>query len=330
MSTWALFAADSADGIVTDAQLWTLLGIGLAVWIGMMVLSYTTRAGIVARATTKEAVRQPVFFLMLFIGLAILVLNTFLPFFSLGEDTKMLKDCGLATLLISSLLLAVWTASNGISAEIEGKTTMTLLSKPLNRRQFVIGKYLGMIQAVLLLLVPLSIAFLALIYYKIGYDARESSRPVPEMFNWINVNWLPFQFPQPTPARWFPTIQIIPGLFLIFFEAAILTAISVALATRVPMMVNITTCLAVFIVGHLAPVLVQVSTENKLLENVQFVSRMIATVLPALEFFNTQTSVATGRPVPLEYVGISAVYCLSYVLAAMLLAFLLFEDRDLA
>lgn len=301
-----------------------------AVWAAIIVFSYTTRAGIVARATTKESVRQPVFFLMLFIAAAILVLNTFIPFFSLGEDVKMLKDCGLATILISCLLLAVWTASTGISAEIEGKTTMTLLSKPLNRRQFIIGKYVGILQAVLLLLVPLGIVFLSLIYYKVGYDARESSQEVPDLFNWISVGWLPFEFPAPVAKRLISTTLILPGLLLIFFEAAILTAVSVAIATRAPMVVNVVTCLAVYIVGHLAPVLVQVSTENQVLENVQFVSRLIATVLPSLAMFDTQASVATDVLVPPRYLMWAAIYCVAYCTAAILAAFILFEDRDLA
>jgi ABC-type transport system involved in multi-copper enzyme maturation permease subunit len=324
----SLFAQSAAP---TAGFVWGVTaGAIAAFWAAIIVFSFTTRAGIVARATTKEAVRQPVFFLMLFIAAAILVLNTFIPFFSLGEDVKMLKDCGLATILISCLLLAVWTASTGISAEIEGKTTMTLLSKPLNRRQFIIGKYVGILQAVLMLLVPLSLVFLSLIYYKVGYDAREASQEVPEMFNWVSVSWLPFELPTPVDRRWFSTTLILPGLLLIFFEAAILTAISVAIATRAPMVVNIVTCLAVYIVGHLAPVLVHVSTENQVLENVQFVARLIATILPSLAMFDTQASVATDVLVPPEYLMWSAIYCVAYVAAAILAAFMLFEDRDLA
>ncbi len=117
--------------------------------IALLVFSYTTKAGIIARATTKEAVRQPVFWLCMGLALVLLVVNTFLPFFSLGDDVKMQKDCGLATILISSLLIAVWTASTSVAEEIEGKTAMTLLSKPINRRQFVLGKYIGIVQAVL-------------------------------------------------------------------------------------------------------------------------------------------------------------------------------------
>ena len=313
-----------------DLVLWSTVGVGLLLWVALLVVAYKTRTGIVARATTKEAVRQPVFFLMLFIALAILVLNTFIPFFTFDGDVKMQKDCGLATILITGLLLAVWTASTGISAEIEGKTTMTLLSKPLNRRQFVVGKFLGIVQANLFLFVPLAICFLALIYYKVGYDAREQGRPVPDAIEWVSVNWLPFQFPQPTEARWIDAIKTVPGLVLIFFEIVILTAISVAIATRAPMVVNIVTCGAVYVIGHLAPVLVQVSTQNQVLENVQFVSRLIATIMPSLAMFDMKTAVATNVWVPPEYIAWSAGYCAAYTVAALLLAFLLFEDRDLA
>lgn len=290
------------------------------------------RVRIVARATFKEAVRQPVFLLMLVLSLAILVLNTYVSFFTLGEDVKVLKDCGLATILFSSLLLAVWTASTGISAEIEGKTTMTLLSKPLNRRQFIVGKFLGIVQAILLMMIPLAVCLLALIYYKIGYDARESSREVPALINWTDQLFamtLPFEIIAPVPERWNPTVIIVPGIILIFFEAVILTAISVAIATRAPMVVNIVTCLVIFIVGNLAPVLVKVSTENTAFEVVQFVAQLISIILPSLAMFDIQAAVATDRAVPWDYVGWGALYCVVYSTAAILLAFVLFEDRDL-
>ena len=63
---------------------------------------------------------------------------------------------------------------------------------------------------------------------------------------------------------------------------------------------------------------------------VQFVARLIATGLPNLEHFNTQAAVATGTLVPPSYLGYAALYCGAFSLAAILLAFILFEDRDLA
>ncbi len=286
--------------------------VALAALIAMMVFCYTTKAGVVARATTKEAIRQPIFLLALCLAVIILVLNTFLPFFSLGEDVKMLKDCGLATILIAGMLIAVWTASTSIADEIEGKTAMTLLSKPINRRQFVLGKYIGILQAVLWFMIPAAIVFLALVFYKVGYDAKEGSQDAPTI-----------------AIRFAVMIQIMPGLVLMFLEIAVLTALSVAISTRMPMVVNLTSMFAIFVVGHLTPVLVQ-SGNLKRLEFVEFMAKLIATALPSLDLFNTQAAVATGTLVPPIYLGEMSLYAACYAAVAILLAFILFEDRDLA
>src|SRR4051812_10366802 len=66
--------------------------------IGLISFSYMTKAGIIARATTKEAIRQPIFLLCLGLAIVILLVNFVVPFFTLGEDVKMVKDCGLATI----------------------------------------------------------------------------------------------------------------------------------------------------------------------------------------------------------------------------------------
>jgi len=279
--------------------------------VGLAFFTYFTKAGVIAQATAKEAIRQPVFLLSLALACVILVVNTFLPFFSLGEDVKMLKDCGLATILITGLLIAVWTASTSVAEEIDGKTAMTLLSKPINRRQFVLGKYIGILQAILWYLLPVSVIFMALIFYKVGYDARESSLDPPTV-----------------AQRFAITVQVLPGLLLMFMEIAILSAISVAISTRLPMVVNLTTMLAIFVVGHLTPVLVQAGGLQ--IEFVEFMARLIATALPSLELFNTQAAVATGKLVPPVYLGSTAIYCTCYCSAAILLGFILFEDRDLA
>jgi len=123
-----LLAVEITDEAIPAWQWWSTTGVVLAMFGGLLGISYGTRTGVIARATTKEAIRQPLFLLLLFLGLLLIVVNTFLPFFSLGEDIKMLKECGLATIQISGLLIAIWTASTSIASEIEGKTAMTLLS----------------------------------------------------------------------------------------------------------------------------------------------------------------------------------------------------------
>jgi ABC-type transport system involved in multi-copper enzyme maturation permease subunit len=223
----------------------------------------------------------------------------------------MLMDCGLATILICGLLLAVWTSSTSIADEIEGKTAMTLLSKPINRRQFIVGKYVGIMVAVFWLLVPVMVCFLGLIYYKVGYDFRETAAPDPE-----------------TAYKLLVTFKAVPGLILIFCEISVLASLSVAISTRVPMVVNMVTCFTIFVVGHLTSLLVERNVKG--LEMVQFVARLIATGLPNLEHFNTQAAVATGTLVPPVYLASAALYAAAFSAAAILLAFILFEDRDLA
>jgi ABC-type transport system involved in multi-copper enzyme maturation permease subunit len=159
-------------------------------------------------------------------------------------------------------------------------------------------------------MVPLMIVFAILVYCKPAYDAKEGAGEVTSMDQVAAV------------------VQILPGTVLILLEVTIMTAVSVAISTRLPMVVNIVTCMTIFVIGHLTPVLVK--TVFQRLEPVKFMAQIIATVLPSLEIFNTQAVVATGRIIPPQYLGFSALYCATYCAAALLLAFILFEDRDLA
>jgi ABC-type transport system involved in multi-copper enzyme maturation permease subunit len=296
------------------ASSWMLIAEAVAAVVVPLLLCLVPlpgRVGVIARATLKEAVRQPIFPLMMLAAAGWLLLNSVLPMFTFGEDVKVYKDISLATTLIVGLVQAVYTSSTSIANEIEGKTAMTLLSKPVTRRQFVVGKYIGILQSALLLMLPLCVMFLVLIYFKVGYDAKESSLSAPAFAERMQV-----------------VTQVVPGLILILFEVSVLSAISVAISTRMPMVVNIVICLTIFVVGHLTPMLVQANVLQ--LEFVTLTARAIATLLPALEVFNIQAAIATGAAVPASYVLWAGVYSLAYVTAAILLAFILFEDRDLA
>ena len=280
----------------------------LAVLFGV---NYFTRTGSIARATTKEAVRQPIFLLLLAVGSLTMVANCYIPFFSLGDDTKMFLDCGLATTLICSLLVAIWTASLSVAEEIEGKTAMTLLSKPITRREFIMGKYLGIAQTTLWMILFLGLLLVSLIFFlKAGIDAKESSATMTSVEKLVTA------------------LRVLPGLALVFMEVSIMASISVAISTRLPMLVNVTSCLAIFVIGHLTPVLVQSALKD--VPFVKFVAQLLATILPTLDNFNMSAAIAMDRTIPPEYIGFNALYSLCYVSAIILLAFILFEDRDLA
>jgi ABC-type transport system involved in multi-copper enzyme maturation permease subunit len=268
----------------------------------------------IALATAKEAIRQPAFFVMAFFAGALLIVTIFVSYFTFGEDIKMYKDTGLTTISFFCMLLALLTASSTVADEIEGKTAITLLSKPINRRQFIIGKFLGIELGVLALYVVLGALFAAGVWYKYAYDMRESAGSVVE-----------------TAKRLDQVRQVMPGLALGFLEVTVLTAISVAISTRLPMLANLVVCILVFFLGHLSPVLVDVGQQGQVNELVSFMARFFAWALPSLEFFNAGPSISTAAVIPwFDYVLPAFGYCVLYSGAALLLAFILFEDRDLA
>jgi ABC-type transport system involved in multi-copper enzyme maturation permease subunit len=262
--------------------------------------------------TAKEAMAQPLFYVSLALGsFLILMVFPFLPYNTFGEDIKMLKDSGLTVIMLLSILMALWTASVSIADEIEGRTALTLLSKPVARWQFIIGKFLGILAPVALMFVVLGTLFLGSVSYKVSYDARENSQSPPTAEQCLEEMAI-----------------IVPGIFLAFLEAIVLTSISVAISTRLPMLPNLVICWSIYVLGHLVPLLVQSSVGE--FEIVRFVGQFIATILPVLEHFNMQAAVATGRAVPLEIVAWATLYCFLYSSFAILGALFLFEDRDLA
>jgi hypothetical protein len=122
----------------------------------------------------------------------------------------------------------------------------------------------------------------------------------------------------------------VPGLVLVYLQVVVMTAISVAISTRLPFIPNLLICFTIWALGHLTPQLVQSQVVAESLPPVIFFSKMIATVFPVLDHFDVQASVAGGRIVPLAYLGWAFVYAAIYSTIAMLLALTLFEDRDLA
>ncbi|HEV3167095.1 MAG TPA: ABC transporter permease subunit [Isosphaeraceae bacterium] len=268
----------------------------------------------IALATAKEAIRQPAFFVLAFLAGSSLICSIFVSYFTFGEDIKMYKDTGLTTISFVSLLLALLTASSAVAEEIEGKTAITLLSKPINRRQFIMGKFIGIELGVLALFVLLGVLFCFGVWYKYAYDLREAAGGEVEALK-----------------RWGQVLQVLPGLALGFFEVTVVAAISVAISTRLPMLVNLVVCIAIFFLGHMTPFLVEATSGNQANELVKFMAQLFARVLPSLEFFNASPSIATGAVIPwLGYVLPAFGYCVLYSGAALIFAFLLFENRDVA
>lgn len=267
----------------------------------------------ISLATAKSEIAQPLYALILGIGMFLLVVFIYIPYNTFGEDIKMLKDSGLSLILVLAIVQAVWAASSSVADEIDGRTALTVLSKPVSRRDFILGKFFGIAWSSALLVVLFGLVLMVCVAYKPIYDAREGADYDP---TWQKC--------------FFEMAQIVPGLVLAYLETLVMAALSVAISTRLPALANFIICFAIYVLGHLTPLMVQSQVIAEQLPPVIFFGRLIATVLPVLDHFNIQASVAAGVDVPLVYLGWSLVYCVIYSTMAMLLALTLFEDRDLA
>jgi ABC-type transport system involved in multi-copper enzyme maturation permease subunit len=290
---------------------WTALLVVVIFALYALQRAFMSRVSAIALSTYKSEAAQPIFFILTSLGLTAIVLFEFIPYNTLGEDIKMLKMSGLTLIMLFTIIQAVWAASNSISEEVEGRTALTVLSKPLTRRDFILGKYLGILWTVAVMFAIFGTVFLAVVAYKPIYDARENSQEDP--------TW------QQNHSE---MVSVVPGLALSFMETSVLAALSVAVSTRLPMLANFVISFSIYVLGHLTPLLVQ-SKANEF-EIVRFFGRLIATIFPVLEYYDIQAGIAGGANVPLDYLAWMLLYTFLYSGIAMLLALILFEDRDLA
>jgi len=102
----------------------------------------------IAANTFREAVRDRI--LYLFIGFAVVMVlsSKLFGMLTVGDETKIIKDIGLAAMQFFSMLIAVMMSMILISREVDSRTVFNILAKPVRRWQFILGKYLGLVSIV--------------------------------------------------------------------------------------------------------------------------------------------------------------------------------------
>lgn len=136
----------------------------------------------IARNTFVESMRQPIFFVLVMVAGIMQVFNTLLSSYSLGYtektevsgDNKMLLDMGLATVMVCATLLAAFVATSVVSRELENKTALTVISKPVGRPLFVLGKYLGIAASIMVAAVIMLVFFQFAIRHAVMSTARDT------------------------------------------------------------------------------------------------------------------------------------------------------------
>jgi len=323
----------------------------IAVFIAMLAI--WPKGGAVALAAFREGVRQPMFWLIALAAIFVFAVAIIVPFFTFGDDFKMMKQICFDVSMLAALVFGVLAASISINEEIEGRTAVTLMSKPVTRRQFLIGKYVGIMLAAFAMMMLLGWALNWALHAQPQVNAgpQENSKdPMPLQAQSAIVPM--FVNPRLT------TIELAPfmngfgewmsnalanglGSLLGFGKVMVMLAVAATLATRMPMITNLLICMGVYFLGHLAPVLRRVSEElksrspeNTALSLVNFLTQLLETIAPSLDYFDMGPAIIRDTPISVwafaQYLGSVSCYALLYTAIALLFGLILFEDRDLA
>ncbi len=113
----------------------------------------------IARNAFFESIRQPILLVLVLAAMLLLILSNPLSAFTMEDDQKMLLDIGLATVFMAGMLLAAFVAANVLGREIHNRTALTVVSKPVSRPSFVVGKFLGVTAAITLATLAMALVF---------------------------------------------------------------------------------------------------------------------------------------------------------------------------
>lgn len=113
----------------------------------------------IAINTFKEAVRNRVLYVLLFFSVLIMFGAWIASTLSIDDESKIVRDLGVGAINIISLLIAVFVGIGLVYNDLDKKTIYTIVSKPISRWEFVVGKYLG-----LMLTIAVNVLFMTWIF----------------------------------------------------------------------------------------------------------------------------------------------------------------------
>lgn len=259
----------------------------------------------------KEIFRQPFYHVILFSGCFITLLSFAFTFFSFGEEMRMIRDMGLSTITICGLLTACMSSSILIAREFERQTTHALLSKPITRTHFILGKYLGIILATFILVFSQGLVFeIALAVNKyILVSNKEIIGPAAQNISYIDY-------------------YCIMGIYFTLLQILILTAVSMILSIYFNVTGNLVLCFVIFIFCHIFSYILPFHNQYSFAVNILVTFCYI--IFPNYHNLNiTITNDIASESTPI-YILYNSIYCFIYAAIMIWLAVILFRKRELA
>ena len=312
----------------------------------------------IARNTFIETIRQPVYAIIITAALLLFYVSPSIAMYTMSDDNKLLRELGLSTLFIASLFIAIFSASGAVAEEIENKTIMTVLTKPVQRPIFILAKFLGVTGAVAMAHYICTIALIMAIrngvlenvdstndytvlgtagvivvltcllsaFFNYAYDWKATSTAMVLLtgLGTIGLIFLIFfdrdwKF---NPANNNINAIDIYGSVLLFLAAVIIAALAVALSCRFNIVVTLSACVGVFLLGLVSDWVFGTLAKTHLWAKICYFA------IPNLQVFWISDAIYEESTVPLKYLLIGATYAICYTGGILALAVALFQRRQ--
>jgi len=184
---------------------------------------------LVAGAVFRESVRDRVPYTMVIFAVLMMAASFLISQLTAGQDLKIIKDLGLASLSIFGLLIAVFIGIGLVSKEVEKKSVYGLLTKPVTRTQFILGKYLGLVMTLVANLIVMTVAYYAVLLY------MDMTAPAN-----VKAGW-------PAPAL---DPRLLVAIVLIVGELALVTAVALFFSTFSSPLLAVLLTIGLWVAGH--------------------------------------------------------------------------------
>jgi ABC-type transport system involved in multi-copper enzyme maturation permease subunit len=223
-----------------------------------------------------------------------------------GQDVRIIKDLGLAATSIFGLFIAVFIGIQLVSKEVERRSIYSLLAKPIERYQLVLGKYAGLV-----LTLAVNLGVMAASLYVVLAIMNWMTEPV------IRTAW---EAPALDPA-------LLIAIALTFVELAIVTAIALFFSTFSTPILSAAFTFGLFVAGRFSA---DLRNFDQAVDSpaAAALAQALYWVLPNLAQFDIRPQVVNGLPVSAGHVALASLYALLYIGALLVAASLIFSRRD--
>ncbi|MBV9074387.1 MAG: ABC transporter permease subunit [Acidobacteria bacterium] len=256
----------------------------------------TRRVAAIAFNTFREAVRDRVLYNLIFFALLLVAMAPLLGQISIGVQRVLLVNLSLSAISVFGTIISIFLGISLVSKEIEKRTLYPVLSRPVGRGEFIVGKYFGLSGTLFVNTVAMSLGFYIALFIMSGRLGRADANVL------LGIYFILLQF------------LVIIGLALLFssFSTPIMSALF---------------ALAMFVAGSFAGDLRAFAAMTH--GPGKWMALATSYVIPNLASLNVMTRVAHDQFIPASLVLYNTLYAICYSAATIAAALLLFSRRDL-